>query len=376
MTTVVRCAPLALMLVVGFPGPAAPSTAAGETTVLLLGEQSHWAETEELAWVIRAQLAEVGVLLDVQMTLLPDDPEAPLELAVDASENKGALLVIWGCVDGAEKIFLYVDSEQGERLLCRSLAGTGQERAMRHDAIAAIVRSSAEAVLRGETIQGDEPVPMEMLSRPAAPRMEETVTSPESSGAESQVDTASSTVTEDSRAPFLSLDMRYELRWFSSAVRNTHGVHLAVGLGVGRRFYLVAGGGVRPRIIAEDEFAVLQATAGDIRLGVAKYWELPGAMLSHSVCLELTLYRWRVEAKSEDLQALPGAVDPALGLHLEPLGVALPIKEPLWIVGGFRLTVPLVNQAYDTEVGGDQRVLLAPWPFQPSLAVGLVFLSR
>ena len=120
-------------------------------TIVMLNEESASQEIEPLVRAVQGQMAEISIELMVHSTpSLPSKMSERVKIAEQIAHESSAVAVFWCDLESTDRVFLFLASPTGGRVLVRRLSGTST--AELEEAVAIIVRSSVEALLAGGEI--------------------------------------------------------------------------------------------------------------------------------------------------------------------------------------------------------------------------------
>lgn len=324
-----------------------PSTSSGEETpqghprvVLIAGEEPQ--QTAPLVQAVRGQLSDLEVVFQLHVVdVLPVQLPEQLELAREVSRSEGAVSVFWLDHADSNRVYLYLTGESGDRVLVRELAEPDEPG--RHEALAIIVRSSVDAMLRGGRI-GIEHLPAESPASPPA-------------GA------------QPAPASVLSAGLSFALKSHSGTHPALAGLDLRIGLRVYRRLTVLVGYTFVQPMEVDGASASARVLRHPARAGLGLSWTVGAFRLGPSLCLVVDYTTARAHDLAPGLTAIEDVGDLVLGLApAAEIGLSLSRWSELLVV--LEGEVPLNGRRYVVDAGGGREVLLEPWRFRPGLRIG------
>jgi len=300
---------------------------------------------------VRAQLVGLSVRVRVhRVTRFPAGLPSQLELARRVLRKGNAMAVFWCDLHLRQRIFLYLSTREGDRVVVRSIGGL--DAAGRFEALALILRQAVKALLTGGTI-GVHPsrVPVASL-RPRA---------------RSPAATPRSHPPRRSRHG-IGLEAAYALQGFSGGGRVVHRFWGAVVWRIRPWWSVFAGFELGPSITGEGEYASMRLTRYPVLLGVRVHWRIGRFRLGGSLAINLEYVVHRttstVAYPDVDRDDLLVAVTPAA--HLE-----IVISSRVRAVLALGIQAYLNNRHYVVTGEGVRDVILTPWAVRPHLLLGM-----
>ncbi len=338
------------------PPAARPTRVKAKRVVVLVASRTQRKVSTQVARAIRNHLLDLRVGLRMHwVNKLPGSLPEQVAAARHIGRRAGAVVVLWCSHATVDQVFLYITRFKGGRILVRQVDRARDGTLGRFEAIGAIVRSSVEAILQGARIGIRPPPPLPQRPAPSPPR-------PHSPGPKPR-----------GHRLGMTLDMGYAMAGFAPEEPLLHAGAVGVSLILHPNWALRLSYRFAPSIHVKHDGlgAELRIFHHGLRLGGVLRWPLGRWTLALQANLALGVQSWSVTAPAP-LRAAPDAVDLTFGVDVLAM-VSWQARPWLAIYGGLGATALLWNRTYDANVGGQRPVLLAPFPVQPQLVIGLRF---
>ncbi len=332
-------------------GSSSPSTASIGNALVMLVDVSQETMVARAKRAVRAQLVGLPVRVRVhRVTRFPAELPTQLELARRILRKGDTMAVFWCDIHLRQRIYLYLATSRGERVVVRSIGGLDD--AGRMEAMALILRQAVKALLAGGTIgvyPSSVPLALPRLQvRPAAT-------------------TARSHQPRRSRHR-VGIEAAYALEGFSSARRVAHGFWGAVLWRIRPWWSVFAGFILGPPITGEGQYASMRLTRYLVLFGARAHWQAGRFRLGGSLAINLEYVVHRttstVAYPDVDRNDLLVAVTPTV--HFE---IVLSSRARAFLAAGIQAYFN--NLHYVVTGEGVRDVLLKPWAIRPHLLLGM-----
>ena len=330
------------LLLASLAAPAAGQEAQEGLPRVVLIAADELQETAPLVPAVRSQLSDLEVVFQLHtVEEFPAQLAEQLQLAREMARTENAIAVFWLDRTTHDQVFLFLTGESGDRVLVRELAEMDEPG--RHEALAIIVRSSVDAMLRGGRI-GIEHVPAESTaSAPAG--------------------------TKPATAGVLSVGLSFALKSHSGTHPALAGLDIRIGLQVYRSLSVLVGYTFVQPMEVEGSTASARILRHPARIGVGLSWSLGAFRLGPSLCLVVDYTTARAHDLAAGLTAIEDVGNLVLGLApAAEIGLSLSRWSELLVQ--LEGEVPLNGRRYVVDAGGGREVLLEPWRFRPGLLIG------
>ena len=343
-----------LALVVALAPPWTASAGDARTgTMIMIAFRSQREICEEIASAVVSQLVDLPLRLIVEWVDAPA-PTAGEQISEAGrfAKRPATVAVFWHeSTEGGAGLLYLADAEQS-RILVRRLPP--EDEGGRFEALALMVQSAVDVMLRGGEIGVVEPALAGAASGPAP--------------------AAAPPKPDRSGGRLVGLEVAYAIQFRSRAIPFTHGVELDLALRPVSGLTVSIGYGLWFPSRADGENAQIEVSRHPVRAGIGYLFAVGPVFLGGglSAILDFT--------KQETLRILsdaPGAVgldnsDPFFALLPEIRLEAHPTEYVFVTVGiGAQIVFDNVEYRYSSRSGIE--VIERPWPVQPRVAVGLGF---
>jgi hypothetical protein len=346
------------------PTPRRQKTPSPEArVVVLVASGSQRQVALKVARAVRNHLLDLRVTFRLRwVKRLPEGLTAQFVAARTIALRERAMVVLWCSHATVDQVFLFITRFKEERLLVRQVNRARDGALGRFEAMGAIVRSGVEAILQGARVGTRPPPPPPPRRRQPPPRRRQPPRM-----------TPSSPSTETPRPLGVSVDVGYSLTGFAPTDPLLHAGVVGLSVALHRHWGLRLGYRFAPAVRVQDtptgiDLRIFQHALG---LGGIFQWPLGRWSVAVQATAVLALQSWSATAPAP-LRAAPDGVDLTVGVDVMAT-VAWRARPWLSVFGGVSATVLLWNRTYDAHVDGQWPTILAPFPVQPQLVIGLRF---
>jgi hypothetical protein len=340
------------------PEPPEPPRPSAPRALVLVVAASQAGARDAVLGALRPRLTGLPVTVRVYTVLeLPTGLAPLLALARRLQQAEAALAVCWWEAPPGDRVFLFVRTGDGDRLVARAV--TGLDEASRHEATALILDQATRTLLAGGQVDAPvvpAPPPRFRLPPPPAP--------PAPPPVPARPGPPPPTV---SRRAVLAFELAYTLEGFSAAPPVVHGIRATLVWNLPRGFALLFGLGFSGPVRADGLRASLELRRFPLQLDVRRTWKRGRLTLGPSLGVTLDPVDLEVTSAiaypSRDRSDLLVALVPGLVAGFAP-------TPRLRLTLALELAVYLINPRYVVAGDAVREVLLAPWPVRPRLVAG------
>jgi hypothetical protein len=354
-----------LLIIAISPHSSANESGALPSVVMIVDSGSEEASST-IVQAVESQLADIDVVFSLEaVDEIAQNLNVQLDVVAKVAHRRNALVVIWCDLVGSNKVLLYLSETKGDRVLVRKIEES--EQGGRAEALAVIVRSSVNAILKG----GEIGVKVE----PKAGVLPESLPKSKPEGDEHKV--AKTGEEEDEPRPHrvetrkFWIRAAYALYMHSEKQIANHGADVGLGISLKSSWSVIVGYRILSRIEeGRSNIGTMRLARHPLCLGIAWEYDVGGLVLQPSLSLTMDFASFEMKRLFAGMEIVDDTSDILFSV-LPAFKIEYWVTSRLGLFLCVAAEISLNSIHYVTvDANHEKTVLLDSWPVQPWFFAG------